>query len=114
MRVKNLIVALRGKQSASGGARTLRVPAACMAAALAALAAPCAASQAVAGPQPETRRTDLPPRVVQAERFLAQRGWTPGHPLPAKAFTARTARVSAEANANAEATTNANANTSTA
>src|SRR5579863_6281859 len=31
---------------------------------------------------------NVPPRVIEAERFLAQRGWTAGHGLP----TRRTAR----------------------
>src|ERR1700733_15603305 len=31
----------------------------------------------------------LPPRVVEAERFLAQHGWNPGHRLPARAAASR-------------------------
>ena len=45
----------------------------------------------VADPQAQARaqHTNLPPRVIQAQRFLAQRGWTPGHGLPARASGAR-------------------------
>lgn len=35
----------------------------------------------------------LPPRVLEAQRFLAQRGWTPGHHLPVRLSAVR--RISA-------------------
>ena len=33
-------------------------------------------------PQQKSKPAALPPRVVEAQRFLARRGWTPGHRLP--------------------------------
>ncbi|MGB6746077.1 MAG: choice-of-anchor D domain-containing protein [Terracidiphilus sp.] len=37
----------------------------------------------------EVRTTPVPPRVAEAQRFLAQRGWRPGHRLPQRGNTVR-------------------------
>ncbi len=44
-----------------------------------------------------TQRANLPPRVIQAERFLSQRGWTPGRGMVARhsPFDRAVARTSA-------------------
>ena len=39
-------------------------------------------TQANPVPQQKPKPVALPPRVLEAERFLAQRGWTPGHRVP--------------------------------
>ncbi len=44
-------------------------------------------------PSVQVPSTPVPPRVLEAQRFLAQRGWTPGHRLPTKLSAVR--RVSA-------------------
>jgi hypothetical protein len=36
-----------------------------------------------------TQARKVPPRVIEAQRFLAQRGWAPGHPLPLRANVLR-------------------------
>lgn len=38
-----------------------------------------------------TQRANLPPRVIQAQRFLAERGWTPAHGLAAMHSSRRVA-----------------------
>ena len=50
------------------------------------------------------RRADLPPQVVQAERFLAQRGWSRGN-TPGKAFTGQFSRRAQTAAAQPQAQT---------
>ncbi len=41
-------------------------------------------AQANPAPQQAPQSTPIPPRVIEAQRFLAQRGWTPGHRMPAR------------------------------
>ena len=38
---------------------------------------------------PSNPKPPAPPRVLEAERFLAQRGWRPGHRLPARSSLSR-------------------------
>lgn len=49
-------------------------------------AQPANAQDAIASPQPQpgTQRANLPPRVLQAQRFLAERGWTSARGLAAR------------------------------
>ena len=46
-------------------------------------------SQANPAPQKSPKPTPLPPRVLEAQHFLAQRGWTPGHRLPPRSGALR-------------------------
>jgi hypothetical protein len=61
-----------------------------------------AAFRAAAKPMPQ--RASLPPRVAQAQRFLAQRGFVPGHRLAVRHATARVRTATAPAQTAATAT----------
>ena len=61
--------------------------------ALALMAAPLPYAQQINAARAAARRSSLPPRVLQTQRFLAQRGWTAGR-AAASRLRARSAAVS--------------------
>jgi Abnormal spindle-like microcephaly-assoc'd, ASPM-SPD-2-Hydin len=64
--------------------------------------------QTISTPQQEPRSTPVPPRVLEAERFLAERGWAPGHHLPVRLSATRRASVATIAAQSAGGTALAN------
>jgi hypothetical protein len=84
--VKNLIFELNVSMTTRSGWAGERVFAACALTMLILLAPSLAkAQEAIARPRAtaRTQRANLPPRVVEAERFLTERGWTPARGLAA-------------------------------
>jgi hypothetical protein len=55
----------------------------------------------------------VPPRVTEAERFLAQRGWTPGHRLAPRATAARNGLLASPAASQYQSSTGASTNVTT-
>lgn len=111
--MKNLILEHQANSPASNGRVAERVSAAretplvvlklaiaLATSSLCVFASSATARQANANPhlQARTPRSSLPPRVIEAQRFLAKRGWTPGQRLPARSSAPRKSNIRADAN----------------
>ena len=55
----------------------------------------------------------VPPRVTEAEHFLAQRGWTPGHRLAPRATDVRNSGLASPAASQSQSSTGASTNATT-
>ena len=104
--MKNLIFVLLAHTSAPNRRLTQRVftvrrahPAALRQTIALAILALCASIPLTTAQQPATQSSPLPPRVLEAQRFLAQRGWTPGHRPPARVTRPRPSIIHPETNA---------------